>query len=135
MLLNRNPSSSEFDAPIYSFNMVALSNILRNLQEKNRSLPFFNFGILKYEVNSIFLFIKNQSFCFVKVKHSGVSNIPIQISSQWTRTFDTISVNINYRFNSLALPESIRLVNDMVTFYTIITDGQQIKQSSPMAEW
>ncbi len=71
----------------------------------------------------------------LKVKHTGISNIPIQVSSQWARTFDTISVHINYRFNSSALPESIRLVNDMVTFYTIITDGQQIKQSSPMAEW
>jgi hypothetical protein len=69
------------------------------------------------------------------VKHTGTSNIPIQVSSQWTRTFDTISVNVNYRFNSSALPDSIRLVNDMVTFYTNILDGQQLNQSSPMAEW
>ncbi|CAM2701135.1 unnamed protein product [Rotaria socialis] len=115
--LNQSGEESS-DGPTYSFNMSALSNILRNLQEKNRSLPFFNFGILKYEV-----------------KHTGVLNIPIQVSSQWTRTFDTISVNINYRFNSSALPESIRLVNDIVTFYTVITDGQQINQSVPMAEW
>jgi hypothetical protein len=27
------------------------------------------------------------------------------------------------------------LVNDMVSFYTIISDGQQINQSLPMAEW
>jgi hypothetical protein len=33
------------------------------------------------------------------------------------------------------MPESIRLVNDMVSFYTIISDGQQINQSLPMAEW
>ncbi|CAF1417816.1 unnamed protein product [Rotaria sordida] len=118
-LITSNQSIEESsDGPTYTFNMSALSNILRNLQEKNRSLPFFNFGILKYEV-----------------KHAGISNIPIQVSSQWTRTFDTISVNINYRFNSSALPESIRLVNDVVTFYTIITDGQQINQSIPMAEW
>jgi len=69
------------------------------------------------------------------VKHTGTSNIPIQVSSQCTRTFDTISVNVNYRFNSSALPDSIRLVNDMVTFYTNILDGQQLNQSSPMAEW
>ncbi|CAM4756578.1 unnamed protein product [Rotaria magnacalcarata] len=118
-LITLNQSGEESsDGPTYSFNMSALSNILRNLQEKNRSLPFFNFGILKYEV-----------------KHTGVLNIPIQVSSQWTRTFDTISVNINYRFNSSALPESIRLVNDIVTFYTVIADGQQINQSIPMAEW
>ncbi|CAF0827499.1 unnamed protein product [Rotaria sp. Silwood1] len=118
-LITSNQSSVDSsDGPTYSFNMSALSNILRNLQEKNRSLPFFNFGILKYEV-----------------KHTGISNIPIQVSSQWTRTFDTISININYRFNSSALPESIRLVNDVVTFYTTITDGQQINQSIPMAEW
>ena len=49
-LFDRNSSSAELEGPIYSFNMSALSNILRNLQEKNRSLPFFNFGILKYEV-------------------------------------------------------------------------------------
>ncbi|CAF5202245.1 unnamed protein product, partial [Rotaria magnacalcarata] len=36
---------------------------------------------------------------------------------------------------SSALPESIRLVNDIVTFYTVIADGQQINQSIPMAEW
>ncbi|CAF2779910.1 unnamed protein product [Rotaria sp. Silwood2] len=118
-LITLNQSSVESsDGPTYSFNMSALSNILRNLQEKNRSLPFFNFGILKYEV-----------------KHTGISNIPIQVTSQWTRTFDTISVNINYRFNSSALPESVRLVNDTVTFYTVVTDGQQINQSIPMAEW
>jgi hypothetical protein len=48
--LNRTQSLAESDGSTYSFNMSALSNILRNLQEKNRSLPFFNFGILKYEV-------------------------------------------------------------------------------------
>ncbi|CAF3508837.1 unnamed protein product [Adineta steineri] len=117
-LVTHNRSSGESDGPTYSFNMSALSNILRNLQEKNRSLPFFNFGILKYEV-----------------KHSGIPNIPIQVSSHWTRTFDTITININYRFNSSALPESVRLVNDIVMFYTIITDGQQINQSSPTCEW
>ena len=119
--------------------MSALSSILRSLQEKNRSLPFFNFGILKYEVSFIFFYIrlKRKTFSFLssKVKHTGVSNIPIQVSSQWTRTFDTISININYQFNSSALPESIRLVNDIVTFYSIITDGQQINQSTPTAEW
>ncbi|CAF1572901.1 unnamed protein product, partial [Adineta ricciae] len=117
-LVSQKSSTPDSEGPIYTFNMPALSNILRNLQEKNRSLPFFNFGILKYEV-----------------KHSGISNIPIQVTSQWTRTFDTITVNINYRFNSSALPESIRLVNDMVTFYTNIPDGQQATQSSPSCEW
>jgi hypothetical protein len=78
---------------------------------------------------------QKKNFYFSKVKHSGVSHIPIQVSSQWTRTFDTISVNIHYRFNSSALPESVRLVNDIVTFYTIITDGQQINQSLPTGEW
>lgn len=59
-------SSTEFDEPIYSFNMPALSNTLRNLQEKNRSLPFFNFGVLKYEVRNMFskfVLIKYSSFC------------------------------------------------------------------------
>ena len=115
--------------------MSALSGILRNLQEKNRSLPFFNFGILKYEVENFIAIIFNFYIFILKVKHGGVSNIPIQVSAQWTRTFDAISVNINYRFNSSALPDSIRLANDMVTFYTIIMDGQQISQSLPMAEW
>jgi hypothetical protein len=115
--------------------MSALSNILRNLQDKNRSLPFFNFGILKYEVRRSLFHRKHSLFFVRKVKHTGTTNIPIQVSSQWTRTFDTISVNVNYRFNSSALPDSIRLVNDMVTFYTNILDGQQLNQSSPMAEW
>lgn len=48
--LFRNASTNESDSPIYSFNMSSLSQTLKNLQEKNRSLPFFNFGILKYEV-------------------------------------------------------------------------------------
>ncbi|CAF1481772.1 unnamed protein product [Adineta steineri] len=34
-----------------------------------------------------------------------------------------------------ALPEFIQLVNGMITFYTIITDGQQIIQSSPTSRW
>ncbi|UJR10471.1 hypothetical protein I4U23_014675 [Adineta vaga] len=117
-LVSQKPSATDLEGSIYTFNMSALSNILRNLQEKNRSLPFFNFGILKYEV-----------------KHSGISNIPFEVSSQWTRTIDTISVNINYRFNSSALPDSIRLVNDTVTFYTNISDGQQITHSTPSCEW
>lgn len=49
--INRKQSTEESpNVPTYSFNMSSLSNILRNLQDKNRSLPFFNFGILKYEV-------------------------------------------------------------------------------------
>lgn len=74
-------------------------------------------------------------FFLSQVKHSGISNIPIQVSSQCTRTLDTISIHINYRFNSSALPELSRLANDMVTFHTNLLDGQQIQQSSPMAEW
>ena len=59
--VDRNPPINDAEGPIYSFDMPALSNVLRNLQEKNRSLPFFNFGILKYEVcstTSIFQEIK-----------------------------------------------------------------------------
>lgn len=119
--------------------MSALSATLRNLQEKNRSLPFFNFGVLKYEVwwrkiqiSEKFFFF---SLCFRQVKHTGISNIPIQVSSQCTRTLDTISIHINYRFHSSALPELSRLANDMVTFHTNLLDGQQIQQSSPTAEW
>jgi hypothetical protein len=83
----------------------------------------------------IFFKIKFQFFFFIKLKQPGASNIPIQISSQWTRAIDTISVNIKYHFNSSILPETIRFNNNTVTFYTIITDGQQIKESSPIAEW
>jgi len=70
-----------------------------------------------------------------QLKQSNVSIIPIEISSQWTRTFDTISVNIKYHFNSSSLPDSVRFNNNTVIFYTVITDGQQIKESSPIAEW
>ncbi|CAF0759132.1 unnamed protein product [Adineta steineri] len=102
----------------YSFNMTELNNTLHNLHEKTPSSRFFNLNVLNYEV-----------------KNSDLSHIPIEISSQWTRTFDTISVKINYRFNSSLLPESVRINNDTVIFYTIIADGQQIKESSPNAEW
>ncbi|UJR35432.1 hypothetical protein I4U23_028189 [Adineta vaga] len=102
----------------YSFDMTELNNILRNLHEKTPSSRFFNLNVLNYEV-----------------KNLDLSNIPIEISSQWTRTFDTISVTINYRFNSSLLPESVRINNDTVIFYTIITDGEQIKESLPSAEW
>ncbi|CAF4410949.1 unnamed protein product, partial [Adineta steineri] len=98
--------------------MTELTNILHNLHEKTPSSRFFNLNVLNYEV-----------------KNSDLSHIPIEISSQWTRTFDTISVKINYRFNSSLLPESVRINNDTVIFYTIISDGQQIKESSPNAEW
>jgi len=98
--------------------MSSLSQTLKNLQEKNRSLPFFNFGILKYEV-----------------KHAGVSSIPIEVSSTWSRTSETISLQISYRFKSSTLPESIRIVNDVVMFSTTISDGNELIRSSPMAEW
>jgi len=98
--------------------MIELNNNLRNLQEKNPSSLFFNLNILNYEL-----------------KQSNLSNIPIEISSQWTRTFDTISVNIKYHFNSSILPDSIRFNHNSVIFYTIITDGQQIKESSPTGDW
>jgi hypothetical protein len=78
---------------------------------------------------------RDSFFFFLQLKQFNVLNIPIEISSQWTRTFDTISVNIKYRFNCSSLPDSIRFTNNSVIFYTIITDGQQIKESSPMAEW
>lgn len=91
------------------------------------------YSIMKF-VNQILQIICNLhfSFFFVKLKQS---NIPIEISSQWTRTIDTISVSIKYHFNSSIIPESIRFNNNVVIIYTIITDGQQIKQSSPNAEW
>ncbi|CAF2529025.1 unnamed protein product [Rotaria sp. Silwood2] len=117
-LITQNESSTDSNEPIYSFDMTELHNTLQNLQEKNLSSRFFNLNVLNYEVT-----------------HSDVSNIPIQISSQWTRTFNTISVNIKYSFNSSALPNSIRINNDTVIFYTIVTDGQEIKESSPTAEW
>ncbi len=44
-------------------------------------------------------------------------------------------MNIKYHFNSSSLPDSVQFNNDTVIFYTIITDGQQIKESSPIAEW
>ena len=75
------------------------------------------------------------SYRILQVKHAGVSSIPIHVSSQWTRTFDTISVQITYRFKSSTFPESIRILNDFVIFSTIINDGQEISQASPMAEW
>ena len=62
-------------------------------------------------------------------------SIPIHVSSQWTRTLDTVSVQINYRFNSSTFPDSIRIVNDVVIFSTTIPDGQQLSQSLPTAEW
>ncbi|CAF0832417.1 unnamed protein product [Rotaria sordida] len=117
-LIAQNESSTDSNDSIYSFDMTGLYNALQNLQEKNPSSRFFNLNVLNYEI-----------------KHTDVSNIPIQMSSKWTRTFDTISVNINYSFNSSALPNSIRLNNDTVICYTIITDGQEIKESSPTAEW
>jgi hypothetical protein len=116
--LNRNKTSTDTDELIYSFDMIELNNNLRNLQEKNPSSLFFNLNVLNYEL-----------------KQSNLSNIPIEISSQWTRTFDTISVNIKYHFNSSILPESIRFNNNSVIFYTIITDAEQIKESIPTGEW
>jgi hypothetical protein len=71
----------------------------------------------------------------LQVKHAGVSSIPIQVSSQWTRTLDNASVQVSYRFVSSALPESIRIVNDVVIFSTSIPDGHELVQSSPTAEW
>ncbi|CAF0761296.1 unnamed protein product [Rotaria sp. Silwood1] len=117
-LITQHELSTDSNEPIYSFDMTELHNALQNLREKNHSSRFFNLNVLNYEV-----------------EHSDVSNIPIQMSSQWTRTFDTISVNIKYSFNSSAFPNSIRINNDAVIFYTIITDGQEIKESLPTAAW
>jgi len=115
--------------------MKELNNVLRNLQEKTPLSRFFNLNVLNYEVCQFNNFLCFEILGFSKVKQLDFSTIPIEITSQWTRTFDTISVKINYRFNSSHLPESIRLNNDAVIFYTIITDGKQIKESSPIAEW
>ncbi|CAM4740239.1 unnamed protein product [Rotaria magnacalcarata] len=117
-LIIQNEPSKDTNELIYTFDMTELNNTLRNLQEVKPSSLFFNLNVLTYEV-----------------KNSGESNVPIQISSKWTRTLDTISVNINYSFNSSALPDSMRLHNDCVIFSTIITDGQEIKESLPTAEW
>ncbi|CAF3423180.1 unnamed protein product [Rotaria socialis] len=117
-LIIQNEPLKDSNELIYTFDMTELNNTLRNLQETKPSSLFFNLNALTYEV-----------------KNSEESNVPIQISSNWTRTLDTISVNINYSFNSSALPDSMRLHNDCVIFYTIITDGQEIKESLPTAEW
>jgi hypothetical protein len=116
--------------------MTELNNILQQLQEKNPLSPFYNLNVLNYEVRSLnFVFSFFKISIFFQLKQPDVSNIPIDLSSQWTRTFDTISVNIKYHFNSSSLPDSVQFNNDTVIFYTIITDGQQIKESSPTAEW
>ncbi|CAF0781256.1 unnamed protein product [Didymodactylos carnosus] len=117
-LVSLNQTLSEQNAPVYSFNMTALSEVLKSLQIKNPNLPFFNFGVLKYEV-----------------KHTGPSSVPIQVSSQWTTTSDTIIVNVVYRFNSSAFPDNIRLINDFVIFHTFVNNANQLTDSLPMAEW
>ncbi|CAF0993574.1 unnamed protein product [Adineta ricciae] len=113
----KSPPITENES-IYSFDMSELHDALRSLHEKTPSSRFFNLNVLNYEVN-----------------HADQANIPIEITSQWSRTFDTISVNISYRFNSSFFPDSIRFNNETVIFYTIIADGEQIKESLPAAEW
>lgn len=78
---------------------------------------------------------KIRCFVFQQVKHAGVSSIPIEVSSTWSRTSEMISLQISYRFKSSTLPESIRIVNDVVMFSTTISDGNELVRSSPMAEW
>lgn len=133
----RNSSTNETESTSYAFDMSALSNVLKSLQEKNRSLPFFNFGILKYEVRTTKKKITSEmkGFLFVQVKHSGVTSIPVVVSSNWTRNLDRITVQVNYRFNSSTFPGSIRMVDDVVVFSSSIADGQEIEQSTPSAEW
>ena len=115
--------------------MFSLSNTLKNLQEKNRSLPFFNFGILKYEVRFRLSSLRDKSFLLLQVKHAGAPSIPVEVSSHWSRTAETISVQISYRFKSSTLPETIRIVNDVLMFSTAIADGHELLRSSPTAEW
>ena len=91
---------------------------------------------MKFVMTIIFLNSLIFSFLFFeKFKQPDISNIPIHISSQWARSLDTISLNINYQFNTSALPESIRIDKESIIIYTIITDGQKVKESLPTAEW
>lgn len=71
----------------------------------------------------------------MQVKFPDPSSIPIQLSAQWTRTLDSVSVGIHYRFHSSAFADPIRLNNNVVIIYAIINDGEKLQESSPLAGW
>ncbi|KAK4308431.1 hypothetical protein Pmani_019869 [Petrolisthes manimaculis] len=115
IIMDHEQSTSE--CGMFSFNMTALTALLRKQAESNPTASYFNVDMLKYQVNI----------------GSGANASPLQLVSYWKCEDGQTDLRIDYKYNptALASPCPLLNVNIMVPVDGIVRN----MQSKPQGQW
>ncbi|KAK3583214.1 hypothetical protein CHS0354_015379 [Potamilus streckersoni] len=116
-LIALDPSLNAENNPVYSFDMMALSEHLRQQGEQNKLASYFNIDILKYQI---------------KVA-PGVESTPLPLVVYWKCEEKSTDYRLDYKLNSMAMSSASVLKN--ITVSVVVDGGVVSMKSIPDGVW
>jgi len=105
------------EEPLFHFNMVQLTALLKRQAEQNPSASYFNVDILKYQVKG----------------NSGAGSAPLHMVAYWKCESSQTDVRLDYKFNAHAQATPAPLRNLMISIP--IEGAVTSMQAKPQGEW
>ncbi|KAL3869316.1 hypothetical protein ACJMK2_042010 [Sinanodonta woodiana] len=116
-LISSDPSLSAENNPVYSFDMMALSEHLRQQGEQNKLASYFNIDILKYQIKAA----------------PGVESTPLPLVVYWKCEEKSTDYRLDYKLNSMAMSSASVLKNIAVS--VVVDGGVVCMKSIPEGVW
>ncbi|XP_068202735.1 F-BAR domain only protein 2 isoform X4 [Palaemon carinicauda] len=117
-LINVDSDQSTPECGVFSFNMNALTSLLRKQAESNPSASYFNVDMIKYQQVSPL---------------NGAQSSPLQLVAYWKCEDGHTDLRIDYKYNPYAIATPCALLNVNIT---VPVDGVvKNMQSKPSGQW